>query len=103
MEDNTESERDAELIELIYAWDCVPWHWRRALSLAMAINAQMDKLASMRKTNVIYVIVTALVVSCTGSMIFVIRGDALMSLAFGGLLAATLIFAAFYLVWLFFR
>jgi len=87
------------LSELVYAWEFIPWWHRKAIALACLVNAEMTKFASMNKSSVGYVLFAAFIVSCTGSRVFGIRGNALLSLAFGGMLAATLMFSAFYLVW----
>lgn len=101
MEANTG--RDYLLEQLIRIWGEIPWIDRKCLAVAVKVNDRMKRISTMRKTIVGYVILASILMSFTGMLIFIVKNNALMSAAFGGVFAASLMFSAFYLVWKYLR
>lgn len=87
---------------LVQLWAKLPWYHKRALSLAIIVKQHIERVGSMGKAKVAYLLGVMLLVSFTGVIIFIVRGNALMAAAFGGILGATLIGGAAFLVWYYF-
>ena len=97
------AERDMPLEELCYSWAELPWYQRKFIALAMIFYRHAKVVTRMAKIRVVYLISVLLLASITGVVFFIVQGNALMSAAFGGILAATLFGGAVYLVWYYFR
>jgi len=97
------TERDVPLEELLRAWVLLPWYHRKAIAIAIVVRNQMAVITNMGKIKVGYLISVLLLASITGVVFFIFQSNALMSAAFGGILAATLFAGAAYLVWYYFH
>lgn len=101
MDDN--DSRDLRLEQVIYHLQFMDEVNLWLLAVAMKINREMRRLADMRKTSAAYLIAALFLISVTGLAIFVINDNALMSAAFGGMLAFTIMVSLYYLVWRYLR
>jgi hypothetical protein len=97
------TERELPLEELLRAWVLLPWYHRKAIAIAIIVRHQTAVITNMGKVKVGYLILVTLLASCTGVLIFVNQGNAIMSAIFGGMVAATIVATMAYLVWYYFH
>ena len=97
------TERELPLEELLRAWVLLPWYHRKAIAIAIIVRQQTAVITNMGKVKVGYLILVTLLASCTGVLIFVNQGNAIMSAIFGGMVAATIVATMAYLVWYYFH
>lgn len=95
--------RDLLLDEFIELWGELSWWRKKQLAIAAIINREMEQFANMRKSYAGYAIAALYLVSISGLIIFIVRDNALMSAAFGGMLAFTIMVSLYYLVWRYLR
>lgn len=84
-------------------WGNLPWYHKKALVLAVIVIKHVKVITGMGKVRVAYLLAVMLLVAVTGAVIAIVQNNALMGVAFGAMLAGTIVGGLAFLVWYYFH